>query len=283
MIRVYAVNEAFEKLVRLRVSRQPQGAPSRVPGSGREWVFVTEAAQGLVPIAGRREPATLQVTLGRQVFTVRAAGVVTPPAGWPPPIAATLESFAVGVPALVIDLAAVEEIAWLGNAVWLVLDDGANVAAVREAVGSWFTASHPGETLRAISVSEEIEKARASQSPATWVAGVLAALLLVLGGLGLIGHSLLATELRRSEWALRGTLGARRRQLMGQVAAELGLVVCGGALLSIVLVGAFTPVIVGSGRGRWLASFLPAAALVFVVALALRSGRYPAPQASLTG
>ncbi len=247
-IEICAVNEAFEDLAGLSLLDRPTDAPPKVAGSGPGWVFPTE---GALESLGRKEeadgprPRVVRYSVLGQAIESRVGGTVSPRAGWPPPPQpGGLKDFTLEPMALVVDLPSVGERAWLDNAVWLVLDPGADPAIVESALEAWPAAhGRPELVLKGVSVREEIARQVAGRNPVTWVAGLLAVLLLVMSALGLTGQTMLAADTRRSEWALRLALGATRAQVLLQAVLETSLGVIASAILGLVIAVAVSPMV----------------------------------------
>jgi len=251
---IYAVNEAYERLAGLTLSNLAPDAPERIAGAGPGWVFLTEEAKKrLEPegAAGGPGLSGIRYTILGRVVSARVAGIVSPRAAWPPPPEPSgLVDFDLAPAALVVDVEAVGERAWFDNAVWLQLEPEADMTAVESGLEAW-PALHgrPGLALKGVSVREEISRQAASRKPVAWIAGLLSTLLLAMSALGLAGQTMLAADMRRSEWALRLALGATRAQVMLQSALETSLAVLAAAMLGLMIAAVVSP-LVTEGRLR---------------------------------
>ncbi len=239
-IRTVAVNEAAEDIIGLRVVEAWKDAPSRVSQSGRNAVFLTRQAIEMLGGAGLKAPSrgALEFALLGRTFSANVHGIVAPRRGWPPrPLPGGLASIEIDLPAIVLGYEAVRDIARLENAIWLELEPGIEVQEATEALASWHLRSHPESNLKlgVVSIEDEIARQAATRRPETWVAGTLATILLLLSSLGFAGQTMMMSEARRPEWALRMALGATRLHLAVQLAIETLAVIALAALLGLIL------------------------------------------------
>lgn len=292
-IKIYLVNDAFENLVHLRVTKRfSPDAPERVTG-GSAWAFLTNAALAELAGPGGAIPDTVVFRLppDERLYPIRFAGTVAdPPAGWPE-CSAKLDEFAQDVPALVMDFGQV--MMWAGpmafpdfsNSVWLVLDERADANTVGEAVNQWYSDAHPdtGHYIGILSIRDAIAERASIKQPSVIAAAMLAGLLLTLTGLGFAGHTMYTASARRSEWAFRMAVGATRGHLVAQVVIETLLVILASAAVGIALTAGFVPMITRGGgwwqSTRWLGPTAVIAVGASTALCALAAG-YPVQRVS---
>ena len=115
----------------------------------------------------------------------------------------------------------------------------------------------------------------------TIVMSSIAAVSLLVGGIGIMNIMLANVLERRREIGLKRALGARRRDVVQQFLAEALVIAISGALLGMVL-GAVAAYII-AGLAGWSVAWSPLsllAAILLCVAVALAFGVYPARQAA---
>ena len=115
----------------------------------------------------------------------------------------------------------------------------------------------------------------------TIVMGSIAAVSLLVGGIGIMNIMLANVLERRREVGLKRALGARRRDVVEQFLAEALVIAVSGALLGLVL-GAVATYSIAALAG-WSVAWSPASLLLAVlacVAVGLGFGVYPARQAA---
>ena len=114
-----------------------------------------------------------------------------------------------------------------------------------------------------------------------WLLGSIAAISLLVGGIGIMNIMLVSVTERTREIGLRKAIGARRRDIMTQFLIEAVLMTMGGGIAGILLGGGIA--LLMSRLAGWTVKVTPASvvlATTFSVAVGLVFGVYPARQAS---
>jgi putative ABC transport system permease protein len=117
----------------------------------------------------------------------------------------------------------------------------------------------------------------------SWVLGAIAAISLLVGGIGLMNIMLVSVGERTREIGLRKVVGARRRDILWQVLLEA---------LTLSVIGGFMGVCAGAGGAMAIGNMFPSLpvdvslwsiwlAFGFAVSVGMFFGVYPAPKAAL--
>jgi len=157
----------------------------------------------------------------------------------------------------------------------------ASVTASSRAYGRNASGDGPSENYTIYNQTDMLDTLDSATSTLTYMLGGIAAISLLVGGIGIMNIMLVSVSERTREIGIRKAIGARRRDILLQFLIE-ALAVCllGGVLglaLSFVLIQVLgpilnmTPVLSGSVAGL---------ALGFSLAIGLLFGLYPASKAS---
>jgi len=112
------------------------------------------------------------------------------------------------------------------------------------------------------------------------VLGGIAAISLLVGGIGIMNMMLVSVTERTREIGIRKAVGAQRRDIMVQFLAESAFISLAGGLLGLIF--GWVIAYIGSWMGQWIFVFSPLPAVVaigFSTATGLFFGSYPALQA----
>ena len=126
------------------------------------------------------------------------------------------------------------------NMIRLKVEDGADIAAIEEAITSLITARHGSQDFRVRNTSSIMETAAEAQNTLTVLLGSVAAISLLVGGIGVMNIMLVNVTERTREIGVRMATGARRSNILLQFNTE-ALVVCG--------IGGLVGVLMGFGAG----------------------------------
>jgi putative ABC transport system permease protein len=103
--------------------------------------------------------------------------------------------------------------------------------ALRALVGRW----HPRDDVRLTVPLELLEEARRTKREWTLILGAIAAISLLVGGIGIMNIMLASVLERTREVGIRRALGARKRHIVVHFLAETVLLSVGGGLLGLLL------------------------------------------------
>ncbi len=110
-----------------------------------------------------------------------------------------------------------------------VIDDAANLRRLMDQ-------RHPGmEDLGMIVPYELLETARKEALTGQWISGAIAAISLLVGGIGIMNIMLASVTERTREIGIRRALGATRRHIVAQFLVETGVLSSIGGLIGVVL------------------------------------------------
>ncbi|MBX6377119.1 MAG: FtsX-like permease family protein, partial [Clostridia bacterium] len=137
------------------------------------------------------------------------------------------------------------------------------------------------DPVRVTSQDELLETVESSSRTFSLMLGAIAAISLVVGGIGIMNILLVSVRERTREIGVRMAVGARRRDILAQFLLEAVLLSLAGGLVGVAAgVGGATAL---ARLGNWPAAVPADAVLValgFAVAVGLFFGVYPAVQAS---
>jgi putative ABC transport system permease protein len=166
--------------------------------------------------------------------------------------------------------------------IWLQAVDGERVEAIGQVLSRTLTSLHRGSMDFDVVIPRELLAQRyRTQQTFSVVVGSVAALALLVGGIGIMNIMLTSVMERTHEIGIRRTVGATRRHVTLQFLSESLLMTLGGGVLGIVTgVGASWGITAYAG---WSTHISPAAiALAFGVSflVGLAFGMYPAIKAA---
>jgi putative ABC transport system permease protein len=166
--------------------------------------------------------------------------------------------------------------------IWLQAVDGERVEAIGQVLSRTLTSLHRGSMDFDVVIPRELLAQRyRTQQTFSVVVGSVAALALLVGGIGIMNIMLTSVMERTHEIGIRRTVGATRRHVTLQFLSESLLMTLGGGMLGIVAgVGASWGITAYAGWSTHISS--AAIALAFGVSLlvGLAFGMYPAIKAA---
>ena len=111
--------------------------------------------------------------------------------------------------------------------------DVSEIDATQDAVDKLLTARHGGEDFRIRNMTEVMETASAAQNTMTILLGSVAAISLLVGGIGIMNIMLVSVTERTREIGIRMATGARQRDILRQFLSEAVVVSGIGGLVGI--------------------------------------------------
>ncbi len=164
----------------------------------------------------------------------------------------------------------------------LQIQDSRHMKEAARLVRAILEKNHGGYEDYQVIVPEELfEQANRTQRTFNWVLGSIAAVSLLVGGIGMMNMMLLTLSLRTREIGIRRAVGARPRDILIQFLIEILFLTWVGAFLGILFGGLFSLVIsllAGWKTVMTLWSLLLAFSMASLVGLS--AGLYPAWQAA---
>jgi putative ABC transport system permease protein len=112
-------------------------------------------------------------------------------------------------------------------------DDEAEIARVAAALRAYIAKRHPKEDVRITVPQELLRQARESKRIWTIVLACIAAISLIVGGIGIMNIMLATVVERTREIGIRRALGARRSHIVSQFLAETVLLAVGGGTIGL--------------------------------------------------
>jgi len=164
----------------------------------------------------------------------------------------------------------------------LKVDDSTNVLRTSELVKQTLAKFHRSEDYGVTVPLELLEQARTTKMMFIFFLGLIAAISLVVGGIGIMNIMLATVTERTREIGIRKSLGARRRDILSQFLIEAMTTSALGGILGI-LVGVFAAVPIGNLIGISSAVSVSAVTVSFSVSagIGVIFGYFPARKAAL--
>lgn len=113
--------------------------------------------------------------------------------------------------------------------------EGCDMAALEKAIDALMSSNHGGQKYRIMSTSTIMAASLESQNTLTILLGSVAAISLLVGGIGVMNIMLVSVVERTREIGVRMACGARQRDIMNQFLTEALLVCLLGGILGVAL------------------------------------------------
>ena len=126
------------------------------------------------------------------------------------------------------------------------VSDVSAIEATQEAISELLLARHQTEDFRIRNMASILETATATQNTLTTLLGTVAAISLLVGGIGVMNIMLVSVTERTREIGIRMAVGARRRDILLQFNTEAAVVCTLGGILGV---------LIGYGTGKAIAMF----------------------------
>jgi len=280
MTRVLGVGASYEAILRLRIDRGRFLSAADDRAGARVCVLGGAAAGRLF---GYRDPIGEHVRIGSEYYQVvgvlREQGIDPQSPGalaWRDINAVAM----VPLPALsgrTLEIAPMQA----ADEIWLQVEDGARVGDLAGALEHALARLHGGRGFELVVPRELLAQRYRTQRTFTVVVGSVAALALLVGGIGIMNIMLTSVVERTREIGIRRTVGATRRDVTLQFLVEALLMTISGGAIGIVLgVAVSWAITVYAG---WATTVSPlAVGLAFAVSfgVGIVFGLYPAIKAA---
>jgi macrolide transport system ATP-binding/permease protein len=167
------------------------------------------------------------------------------------------------------------------NGITVRVNDVSLIEDTQEAISNLLLARHQSEDFRIRNMASILETATATQNTLTTLLGTVAAISLLVGGIGVMNIMLVSVTERTREIGIRMAVGARRRDILLQFNTEAAVVCTLGGILGV-LMGYGTGYIIKMFEIRVIFSPMPAV-LAFSCAFAtgILFGYLPARKAAM--
>jgi macrolide transport system ATP-binding/permease protein len=132
------------------------------------------------------------------------------------------------------------------NGITVRVNDVDSIEATEDAISELLLARHQTEDFRIRNMASILETATATQNTLTTLLGTVAAISLLVGGIGVMNIMLVSVTERTREIGIRMAVGARRRDILLQFNTEAAVVCTLGGVLGVLL---------GFGAGKAVAMF----------------------------
>ena len=121
------------------------------------------------------------------------------------------------------------------NGITVRVNDVAEIETTQEAIHALLLARHQTEDFRIRNMASILESAEETQQTFTMMLGIVAAISLVVGGIGVMNIMLVSVTERTREIGIRMATGARRRDILLQFNTEAAVVCTIGGLIGVLL------------------------------------------------
>lgn len=121
------------------------------------------------------------------------------------------------------------------NGITVRVRDVNQIEETQEAISSLLLARHQAEDFRIRNMASILETATATQNTLTTLLGTVAAISLLVGGIGVMNIMLVSVTERTREIGIRMAVGARRRDILLQFNTEAAVVCTLGGILGVLL------------------------------------------------
>ena len=164
----------------------------------------------------------------------------------------------------------------------LTIDEQENVVRAVEAVRRVLKKNHEVEDYSIVVPLELIRQARETRRLFNIVLGSIAAISLIVGGIGIMNIMLATVSERTREIGIRRALGARRRDIVEQFLMETLILSLSGGVIGLIF-GALIPLAITLSTKVKTVLTLPAFVIAFMVSVTVSVvfGIYPARRAAL--
>jgi putative ABC transport system permease protein len=164
----------------------------------------------------------------------------------------------------------------------LTIDEQKNVLRAVEAVRRALKKNHKEEDYSIVVPLELIRQARETRRLFNIVLGSIAAISLIVGGIGIMNIMLATVSERTREIGIRRALGARRQDIVLQFLTETLILSVSGGIIGLIF-GALIPFIITASTQVKTVLTFPAFAIAFLVSVTVSVvfGIYPARRAAL--
>ncbi len=164
----------------------------------------------------------------------------------------------------------------------LTIDEQENVVQAVDATRRVLRENHKKEDYSIIVPLELIRQARETRRLFNIVLGSIAAISLIVGGIGIMNIMLATVSERTREIGIRRALGARRRDIVLQFLMETLILSISGGVIGLVF-GAIIPMVITASTNVKTVLTFPAFAVAFTVSVTVSVvfGIYPARRAAL--
>jgi putative ABC transport system permease protein len=161
------------------------------------------------------------------------------------------------------------------------IDRTDNVAKTATVLQGLIEQFHPQKDFSITVPLELLQKAEQTQRMFTMILAAIAAISLIVGGIGIMNIMLATVTERTREVGIRRALGAKRRDIGLQFLVETLVLSCGGGVIGVGLGIALSHLLtIGFGLPTIIALWSPILAFGFSVLVGLASGIYPAQRAA---
>jgi putative ABC transport system permease protein len=280
MTHVLGVRPAYQQILRMSVDRGRFLSASDEMATARTCVLGARMAEQLF---GYRDPVGQYVAIGREYYQVvgvlgeQGADAKTGGAlAWHD---INLSAF-VPLPTLsgrTLAIAPEQPV----DEVWVQVEDGSRAVELGTVFGRVISGVKQGRAFDVVVPRELLAQRQRTQRTFSVVIGSIAAIALLVGGIGIMNIMLTSVVERTREIGVRRTVGATRRDVAFQFLTESVLMTVGGGALGI-LIGGLVSFVITAFAG-WSTRISPeSVALGFFVSLSvgLTFGLYPALKAA---